>query len=566
MYILVSASPEDRGRVTLRQVSAEGRVFDSHTVDEGNFAATVELLNEDDVRWVWSDTSYWYPKLLRQSVEVLRCHDLRLCHVILKNSEWTRGASRFEAPNPLWEGIATPSAANTGANTLFDGEESFDGLALQGASSPIDFDESLLEFRRQLEVVAGSRYSERLALLLVAESAGALAAAEMLHYGIPWRADVHARLLSDILGPRPQRGERPAQMEQLVSRIRKALDNPSVNPDSQQDLLRSLKRAGLAVSSTSKWELRDIKHPVIEPLLRYKKLSRLYTANGWNWLDTWVRDGRFHAEYIVGGVVTGRWAAHGGGALQLPAVVRPAVVADPGWKLVVADAAQLEPRILSAISGDVAMADAGRGQDLYQALVDRGVVDTREHAKIAMLGALYGSTTGRSASLMPRLVAAFPRALRLVEDAAREGESGGIVTTWLGRSSPSPEGEWWVELIRNPESPAEPRREKARSKARAWGRFTRNFVCQGSAAEWALCWLAGLRTRLTQLGDSRARPYLAYFLHDEVVVHTPEEYAEEVVELVREAAAEAGRLLFGVFPVEFPVEAIIADSYSDAKK
>ena len=70
------------------------------------------------------------------------------------------------------------------------------------------------------------------------------------------------------------------------------------------------------------------------------------------------------------------------------AAVRAAVRADPGWKLVVADAAQLEPRVLAAMSGDERMAHAATGGDLYQALADQGVVETRQHAKIAMLGAM----------------------------------------------------------------------------------------------------------------------------------------------------------------------------------
>src|SRR6202042_1520513 len=103
-------------------------------------------------------------------------------------------------------------------------------------------------------------------------------------------------------------------------------------------------------------------------LLEYKELSRLHAAHGWTWLDAWVRDGRFRPEYVVGGVVSGRWASRGGGALQIPRVLRRAVVADPGWVLVVADAAQLEPRVLAALAGDRAFAEAAGTGDLYLAL------------------------------------------------------------------------------------------------------------------------------------------------------------------------------------------------------
>ena len=55
------------------------------------------------------------------------------------------------------------------------------------------------------------------------------------------------------------------------------------------------------------------------------------------------------------------------------------------------------------------------------------------------------------------------------------------------------------------------------------------------------------------------------FLHDEVIVQAPEEHADAVAEAVREAAAEAGRLLFGGFPIDFPVQAAIVQDWSQAK-
>ena len=55
------------------------------------------------------------------------------------------------------------------------------------------------------------------------------------------------------------------------------------------------------------------------------------------------------------------------------------------------------------------------------------------------------------------------------------------------------------------------------------------------------------------------RPHLAYFLHDEVIVHAPASLAEEAAAAVRAAAEEAGRLLFPGSPVDFPLEMQIAE-------
>ncbi|GAB7304629.1 hypothetical protein MAFF212519_25080 [Clavibacter michiganensis] len=384
--------------------------------------------------------------------------------------------------------------------------------------------------------------------------------------GLPWNTSVHDALLVDLLGGRPAHGGAPPALLRLAARVREILRAPDLNVDSPPDVLRALRRAGIDAASTRQWELQEIDHPVIAPLLEHKRLSRLLTANGWTWMETWIRDGRFHPEYVPGGVVTGRWAASGGGALQLPRQIRSAVRADRGWRLVVADAAQLEPRVLAALAEDRAMADAGRGTDLYQGLVDAGVVDTRAHAKVAMLGAMYGATSGESGRLMPRLVRAYPRATGYVERAARAGESGAVVSTRLGRSSPPP-GDAWVDVqqIGRAGEASSADAARARTSARDQGRFTRNFVVQGSAAEWALCWLAGLRRRLAAMERPGSRPHLVFFLHDEVMVHAPDDRVDEVRVAVADAAAEAGRLLFGDAPVDFPVTIAVVDDYAQAK-
>ncbi|WP_448073718.1 bifunctional 3'-5' exonuclease/DNA polymerase [Georgenia yuyongxinii] len=516
----------------------------------------VRALERERPRWVWADTAATYPVLLRAGVRVERCHDLRLCHAILRHAAATASSALATAPPGPWD---APAADGPGrAPSLLDD--------LAPAVGP---DEVLAEHARQRAALALAADPGRLRLLLAAESAGALIAAEMSHDGLPWDRGVHDRLLTELLGPRPPQGARPSRLEALAGQVRELLDAPSLNPDSPPELLRALRAAGLDVTSTSKWELAELDHPVVAPLLAYKRLARLLSANGWAWMDAWIspatagRRGRFHPDYVPGGVVSGRWATRGGGALQLPKQVRGAVVPDPGWKLVVADAAQLEPRVLAAVARDEQMARAGRGADLYQGLVDAGVVERRAHAKVAMLGAMYGATTGDAGQLMPRLARAYPRAIAVVERAAQAGERGGTVSTWLGRTSPPPPEEWYAVQRRASEADAdEAARRRARRHARDRGRFTRNFVVQGSAAEWALCWMADLRLRLRALDDGAA--HLVFFLHDEVIVHTPAHLADDVAAAAHEAAAAAGRLLFGDFPVDFPLDVAVVGSYADA--
>ena len=513
----------------------------------------VRAREADPVRWVWDDTTRWYPELLDAGVRVERCTDLRLSHAVLRRSPFVDRSLVQSADAPGWAALEPVVPTDPALFALADPADRLDPLA---------------EHLRQLAAVAASPHRGRLGLLLAAESSGALVAAEMTHAGLPWRADVHDRLLAELLGPRPVAGHRPAALERLLPEIRAAFRAPELNPDSPPGLLRALQDAGLPVSDTRSWTLEQLEHPGIPPLLEYKKLGRLLAAHGWNWLDTWVRDGRFRSYFLPGGVVTGRWASNGGGALSVPLQVRPAAVADEGWRFVVADVAQLEPRVLAGMSADTAMAEAARAQDLYAGMVASGAVATRAEAKVGMLGAMYGGTRGESGRMMPRLTRRYPRAIGLVEEAARAGERGEVVHTLLGRGSPVPTGEWAEQAVELGE-PAEEggSREDRDRHRRAWGRFTRNFVVQGTGAEWALCWLADLRNRLWRLGDGgtvRDRPHLVFFLHDEVLVHTPAELADEVGQAVRAAAAEAGRLLFGRFPVDFPLDVSVVASWADA--
>jgi hypothetical protein len=539
-------------------------------------AAVRDRERSGDVRWVWPSTHEIYPALLRAGVRVERCHDAALTEGLLLGRAGAGGEPAFlAAAAARLRGLPVPAPPAPGRSgpqpSLFD-------LAAQERPRADELTATLSDLiavhADQLARIAADEHPGRFGLLAAAESAGGLAAAEMAAAGLPWRPDEHDRLLTAMLGPRPPAAPRapagaapprPARLTELADRIAAAFSTGlPVNPDSPAQLVRALAAEGVQVTSTRFAVLREIDHPAIPLLLEYKELSRLHAAFGWSWLDTWVSGGRFRPEYIVGGVVSGRWASRGGGALQIPKVLRRAAVADPGWVLVVADAAQLEPRVLAALAGDRAFAEAAAGGDLYTALASAFGGD-RALAKVALLSAMYGGSGGDAGQLLAVLRRRFPQASAYVESAAQAGEAGRTVRSVLGRTCPPPSAAWRTATI-DPGDPDGDRDPGAGRATRARGRFTRNFVVQASAADWALVLVASLRRRLAAIGPAAAgRPELVFFQHDEVIVHCPAELADDVAAAAAQAAAEAGQLLFGATRVSFPMTTAIVNCYGDAK-
>ena len=474
-------------------------------------------------RWVLSSAAAIYPVLRRNGVRLDRCYDLGHAQTILDafDGAWRAPAIAVPAETPM----------------LFTAGDTPDVDAGQVAQARYAAQRTRLDLSGQ---------PAALRLLIAIDSVGALLAVEMTEAGLPWDVEAHQRLLEQALGPRPPAGARPQRLAEFVDEIG-SIFGREVNPDSPQDLLAAFARDGIELRSTRRWYLAGVDHPAVAPLLRYKELARLHTANGWTWLREWVHDGRFRPGYLPAGVVTGRWAARGGGALQIPKQLRSAVVADPGRVLVVADAAQLEPRILAAMSGDPGMVRAAGAEDMYEALAAEAFDGDRQRAKIGLLGAMYGQVGGGAIRPLQVLRARYPRALGLLESAARTGERGGLVRTHLGRTSPPRQ-----------------QRDPTPAQERARGRFTRNFVVQGTAAEWAVSMLGILRTRLfAAYGDSETAR-IVFFQHDEVMVHCASEVAEEVVGHIEQAAVAATRLLFGQTEVVFGLDVRAAPTYAEA--
>ena len=270
-----------------------------------------------------------------------------------------------------------------------------------------------VEDARQLAAVAASPEAARLGLLVAAESAGALVAAEMTHVGVPWRVDVHERAAHRAARPAPAARRAPAAARRSASTRSAASSTPPASTPTPAPTCSAPCGARASRSPTSaprRCAPSTTRSSSRCCATRSSPTSSRPTAGRGS--TSGCSDGRFRPSYQPAGSATGRWSSNGGGALSFPVQVRSAAVADEGWVLVVADVAQLEPRVLAGMSGDRALARAARGADLYQGMVDDGAVATRQDAKLGLLGAMYGATSGESGRMVAGLTRRYPAAVR----------------------------------------------------------------------------------------------------------------------------------------------------------
>ena len=527
------------------------------------------LENDIGPRWVW-----WSPETSRCLVDagarLSRCWDLDAAHRLV-NGGWRAGPARTWA---VAHGLDTDELPVVAPDDLFsvaaDGDPNepvrsdghldpawVDGVWREDPDHLAAWARLALEVHR-LQSEQMAQLDERPAAMATArsESAASLLAVELGNTGLPIDVDEAERIVASFIGPRPNDAadERrlAAERDDLVlahlpAGLRSGVDLR--NPANVKSLLR---RAGIEVDDTRAWRLERLRdeHPVVDALLTWRKAERVATTFGYRWLDEHVgSDGRLRGSWSSSDGAAGRMTATAG-LHNLPADLRPAVVAEPGHAFVRADLGQIEPRILAAVSADTALAAATREADMYAPVAQRLGV-SREIAKVAVLGAMYGQTTGHGAAALRGLDSAYPVAMRYLSDAARSAEAGNDLRTRGGRR---------VQMSGGGDPDIDERDQRSRAAAR--GRYGRNAMVQGAAAEFFKTWAVIVRARLP--ADAR----IVLCLHDELLVHAPLADANDVATIVDEALQEtavrwAQPELRG--DVHFVADTSVIARWSDAK-
>jgi DNA polymerase I len=521
---------------------------------DGEFPATSAEIARADLevrpRWVtWSQETA--QRLVARGVRLTTCWDVAAVHRLLF------GGWRAD-PGYAWACLhGTPpdeiAPAADGEPDLFSAA----GLSRAGGEpadrQPFGAAEALAAARLQLTMLTGpavTGHDEGIAVATArSESTVELLCAELAADGLPVDRAAAEQLLTGIVGPRP-RGAADAVVIRTARDARVLAHAPAgVTADlrSPVQVRTLLAAAGVDVPDTRAWRLEEHRErsPLVAALLDWRKAERIATTYGYGWLDEHLgADGRLRGAWTGCDGAAGRMTASSG-LHNMPAVLREAVRAADGHLLVRADLGQIEPRVLAAVSGDTALIAATAADDLYLPVAAELGVD-RPTAKVAMIAAMYGQTTGHGGEAGRRMRASYPVAMAYLDTADRSARAERDLRTYGGRRVRMSNGDGAAA-----ESPA---RRAAR------GRYGRNALIQGAAAELFKMWAVTVRARGAPLG---ARIVLC--LHDELLVHVPAERAPAAADMVGSCLAETVRRWAPGGRARFIADISVLRRWSDAK-
>ena len=301
-----------------------------------------------------------------------------------------------------------------------------------------------------------------------------------------------------------------------------------------------------SVSSDALEPYRD-SNPLVKALLEYADLNKLMstyvipyqggevtrTTAGKTKVehkDSLLINGKIHCDFVQHGAETGRFSSRNPNLQNVPAphtahgkAIRNLFYAPEGYKLVVADYSQIEPRVIASMSQDpIMMKNYIEGGDIYTTVGNTMGVD-RKAGKVLVLAMAYGVGPDKIAS---QIGCTVTEAKNLLTDFSKKFSSvnryrvkvvgstrlKGYVSTILGRRRYLPD-------INSRDFGF-----KASAERQAF-----NTRIQGSAAD--IIKLAMIRAQ--EMIPSEAKLILT--VHDELVTLTPDHLAEDTAEAIRNA-------------------------------
>lgn len=293
--------------------------------------------------------------------------------------------------------------------------------------------------------------------------------------------------------------------------------------------------------STSKDILDKIRfvHPIVDKILEYRTLAKLYTNYAVG-LKTEVReDGRIHTIFTQTLTRTGRLSSISPNLQNIPAraeysrLIRKAFVPDTNSKLLSSDYSQVELRIFAHMSKASNLIQAFKegkdihtktASDIFHVSMDEVTKDMRRTAKAVNFGILYGISSfglsedlgidiGTAKKFIDNYLKTYPGISEYMEEEKRKAYELGYVTTLMNRRRV-------IEELKN-------KNYMIRSSGE---RMALNTPIQGTAADI-------LKKAMVEIYDEFNRRGLKSKMliqvHDELVFNVLDSELEEVSQIVQ---------------------------------
>ncbi len=287
------------------------------------------------------------------------------------------------------------------------------------------------------------------------------------------------------------------------------------------------------------------KHPIVDYVLEYRKLTKLMNTYVTGLLRLVGEDGRIHTLFKQTETRTGRISSTDPNMQNIPirteigSKLRAFFVAGSGNTLIDCDYSQIELRVLAHIADDENMQSAfSEGEDIHRKTASQVfsmppefvTPAMRSSAKAVNFGIVYGIgafslsqdigvSVAEAGQYIENYLDGYKNVAKYMEDTVQFAKDNGYVKTLYGRRRPVPEVS-----------------AKNKNLEAAGKRIAMNTPIQGTAADIIKLAMVKVYNRLKSEG-MKARLILQ--VHDELIVEAPISEAEAVKRIVTEEMENA---------------------------
>lgn len=312
--------------------------------------------------------------------------------------------------------------------------------------------------------------------------------------------------------------------------------------------------------------LKD-KHPIIDKILYYRQLSKLYSTYIEGLKAVIDSDGRIHSNFTQTVTTTGRLSSTEPNLQNIPiknengrSIRKVFIPHNEDSVILSADYSQIELRVLAHISDDENMIKAFKGHadihtstaaEVFNVPVEEVTKTMRSNAKAVNFGIVYGIgdfslaqdlgiTRAEAKQYIDAYLARYKKVGEYMEKVVEDAEANSFVTTLLNRKRYIPEVKSSNKMV------------KALGK-----RLAMNAPIQGSAADIIKIAMINVANKLE---EKKLKSRLILQVHDELILNVCKDELDQVKDLVKN---EMEHVLDLKVPLD--VDVSLGDTWYEAK-